>query len=1184
VVLLDDCQWADELTLRLIRHWRQHPPAPGKGRHSLLVVAFRSEEAGPGHLLRLLQPDLHLTLSRFDLEAIDQLAESMAGPLPAEALEVIERLSEGNPFLAVAVLQGLVESSALSPVESGGWVADLLALADVQSSAHAAAFLVRRVERLPPQVLGLLSAGAILGKEFEPEDACVLAGVPPEQAHEAVLEARRRQLIWGGAAGAPCAFVHDKLRQTFLQRLSASERQELHRRAALALEARALHRVFDLAYHFDSAGDSARALPHALAAAEQARAQHSLDLAEQMYRTAQRGVTGSDQAQYPGLRVARGLGEVLMLRGRYAEAAAQLELALALAEGLDRAQVEGKLGELAFKRDDIATAGYRFERALGLLGRRAPRLRISFLVLVVWEAFVQLLHSALPRWFPGRRAPTATDLLAVRLYSRLAHLYWFYRGTVPALWSHLRGLNLAERYLPTPELAQAYSEHAPGMSLLGWFSRGIAYAEKSLDIRKALGDLWGQGQSLHFHGVVLYACARYREAIDRCREAIRLLGRTGDQWEVNIARFQVGASLYRLGRLREAVEEAQRMYQSGLDLGDAQASGISLDVRSRASLGRVPSEIIQAELARKSEDVQRAAQVWLAEAVRLLSGGEAGDAAGVLQQAADRLNSAGVMNAWVAPVLPWLATALREQAERLTDRVPNRRRALLARAWRAARRAARLSGRFPNEQPHALRELGLLSALRGDARRALRYLDEAVAVARALNARYELALTRRARAELGVELGRPEAAGELIESRLELQQLEAGLEEATAGTRSQARPVTLSLVDRFDALLESGRQISSALSRDEVFAAALNAALRLLRAEVCVVLASNGQWRVAASASALHSSVATHGFSQELVQQAVRAGRAIADLAASGQDTSESLLLSGARSALCVPIHVRGRAAYCLYVTHRQVAGLFGEEERRLADLIASLTGVALENADGVADLRALNQTLEQRIAELRRAQERIQEQAALLDKAQDAIAVLDLCDRVLFWNKSAERLYGWKAAEALGRTMQGLLYGEPSSAHQQALAAVLRAGEWAGELRHRTRTHEVVTVESRWTRVLDDQGLTRCLLVVSTDVTEKRRLEAQFLRAQRIESIGKLTAGVAHDFNNVLTPILLSAQLLRNDYGTTQEREAILAGIEDLALRGPTWSSRSWPTRGVWRASATPSAWRTSSQKCSAS
>ncbi len=1154
LLLLDDCQWADESTVQLLRQWQR----PGGQRHLLVVVAFRSEEVDADQPLRQLQAALHVSLPRFDREALRQLVESMAGPLPGEALDVIERLSEGSPFLAAAVLQGLVECNALVPGEAGGWVVDSLALADVQSSRHVASFLVRRIERLPPAVLALLSAGAVLGKEFDPAIAAALVGQSPDELAASLREARQRQLIWGGGEGESCAFVHDRLRQTFLGRLHAEERKDLHRRAALHCEQHAPNRVFDLAYHFDAAGESARALPYALAAAEQARAQHSLEVAEQQYRIARRGgdgrgtgSVGGETPPNPRLRVARGLGEVLMLRGRYDESARQFEAALDLCDDpLDRAQVEGKLGELAFKRDDLVTAGDRIGQALDLLGRQVPRWGWAFPLLVVWEALVQLMHTLLPRWFLKLRPleGATRDLLAVRLYSRLAHLYWFYRGTVPALWAHLRGLNLAERYPPTRELAQAYSEHAPGMSLIGWFGRGLDYARRSLEIRRSLGDLWGQGQSLHYTGIVLYACSRCREAIDRCREAVRLLTRTGDMWEVNIARFQIAAGLYRLGRLKEAIEEAQRMYQSGLDLGDAQASGISLDVWSRASRGRVPPEVVQAELARPSVDVQRAAQVWLAEAVRLLHQGRPTDAARVLRQAQQRLDRAGLLNAWVSPVLPWLATAVREQAEQLSERLPRRRRALLAEATRIARRAHRLARRFRNELPHALRERGLLAALQGDERRALRYLDESREEARRQGAAYEAAQTRLVRAQLTQELGLPDAADELSAARQELQQLEAGLPQAVAEEEPpRAKEATLSLVDRFDTLLESGRQIASALSREAIFAAARAAALKLLRGERCLILKVAGPAE-GGSVTAMSDEVAPQ-FSQDLVRQAVEAGRSVVFLEGASQESSESLVLSGARSVLCAPVYVRGQAVACFYLAHAQVTGLFGETERRLADFVATLTGAALENAEGFAQLRRLNETLEVRLQEIRQAQERIQEQAALLDKAQDAIAVLDFEDRILYWNRSAERLYGWAADAARGRMMHELLH--EGAEYQKAHAAVMAAGEWSGELRQRSRGGAEVIVESRWTLVRDDQGRPRSLLVVSTDVTEKKRLEAQFLRAQRTESIGQLAGGIAHDMNNVLSPIILGAQLLRMGGHSQADQDQLLANIEEVALRG---------------------------------
>jgi two-component system sensor kinase len=654
-----------------------------------------------------------------------------------------------------AVLQGLLESGALVP-GSSGWQVEQLALAGVQSSRHAAAFLVRRMELLPADVITFLSAAAVLGKEFDLGFAATLAGQTSSEAIAALDEARRRHIVWAGGQETQCAFTHDKLRETLLSRLSAAQRKELHRQAALYLEQRDTKRVFELAYHFDAADENQKALPFALAAAEEARSRHSLEVAEQQYRIARRSMTSADQATQ--FKVAEGLGDVLMLRGRYEQAAHELEAALPLAQNdAGRAVVEGKLGELAFKRGDVKTAGERIEHALGLLGRGIPRRSVTVFVMVLWEVLVQALHALMPRFFLARRqlAGAEKELIAMRLYSRLAHLYWFHRGTYPSLWAHLREMNLAERYPPTLELAQAYSEHAPAMSLIPYFRRGIAFVERSLTIRKALGDVWGQGQSLHFYGIILYASSRYKECIEKCREAIRLLERTGDQWEVNIARYQVAASLYRLGDLRGAVAEARRMYQSGVELGDAQATGISLDIWARASLGQIPAEVIQNELARPKEDVQRTAQVLAAEAARLLHAGQAPEAARILERGYQLVKAAGVRNAWVSPLLPWLATALRQAAASAGDLTPGTRRLLLRRAASAAWRARRLARHFRNELPQTLRESAIIAAMRGQARRARGLFEQSLAVADRQGAIYEYAQTLQARGRIGRELGWP---------------------------------------------------------------------------------------------------------------------------------------------------------------------------------------------------------------------------------------------------------------------------------------------------------------------------------------------------------------------------------------------------------------------------------------------
>jgi two-component system cell cycle sensor histidine kinase/response regulator CckA len=177
-------------------------------------------------------------------------------------------------------------------------------------------------------------------------------------------------------------------------------------------------------------------------------------------------------------------------------------------------------------------------------------------------------------------------------------------------------------------------------------------------------------------------------------------------------------------------------------------------------------------------------------------------------------------------------------------------------------------------------------------------------------------------------------------------------------------------------------------------------------------------------------------------------------------------------------------------------------------------------------------------ITERKRAEERIREQAALLDQAQDAILVRDLEDRILFWNKGAENIYGWTKEEATGKNAREILFREDLSQFERAREALLEKGEWAGELRQVTKRGDEITVESRWTLVGDDKGEPRSVLVINTNITERKRIESQFLRAQRMESIGTLAGGIAHDLNNILSPILMSIDMLRlklNDEGSQQ-------------------------------------------------
>lgn len=184
------------------------------------------------------------------------------------------------------------------------------------------------------------------------------------------------------------------------------------------------------------------------------------------------------------------------------------------------------------------------------------------------------------------------------------------------------------------------------------------------------------------------------------------------------------------------------------------------------------------------------------------------------------------------------------------------------------------------------------------------------------------------------------------------------------------------------------------------------------------------------------------------------------------------------------------------------------------------------------------------------RTNRRLVEQASLLDEAQDAIMVSGLDHRLTYWNRSAERLYGWAAHEVIGRALADVLYPDDRPAVDAALASATGTGTWVGELRPRTRDGRHIITQSRWTLVRDARGEPMSLLTIDTDVTDRRQLEQQFYRAQRLESIGTLAGGIAHDLNNVLQPIILANEILY-DRATDDDTRDLLGKVGESARRG---------------------------------
>jgi PAS domain S-box-containing protein len=179
---------------------------------------------------------------------------------------------------------------------------------------------------------------------------------------------------------------------------------------------------------------------------------------------------------------------------------------------------------------------------------------------------------------------------------------------------------------------------------------------------------------------------------------------------------------------------------------------------------------------------------------------------------------------------------------------------------------------------------------------------------------------------------------------------------------------------------------------------------------------------------------------------------------------------------------------------------------------------------------------------------EALREQAALLDQTNDAIVVVDLDGRVSYCNQAASRLFELERGGGPGSLFASLAGRDPGP-HLAVLEVVHRDGTWTGEVTHRRRDGRELSLDARWSVVRDESGQPRAFMASFTDVTLRKGLEAQYLRAQRLESIGTLAGGIAHDLNNILTPILLSIAILRQDVPASTLDT--LGTIEEAATRG---------------------------------
>ncbi len=328
-ILLDDLQWADPGSLRLLDHLAE----PIRAQRILLLLTYRDSVEDASPLLRTVLEDLgkvhaltEIPVRRMEGGPARQLVGAILGTKepPSELVGLVGHKTGGNPLFVEELLRSMAEEHQL--VRLGDlWRTAETATVGVPSTMRD--LILKRAARAGAQSLRILSVGAVLGPEFDFDFLQEVSGVDAESLLaevEALLRARllkEREIAPGRSV---YLFADDQTREVLYQELSLVRRQRYHLKAAQALEGRRAGNLEEiageLALHFRRGSDLGKALKWTVVAARKSSMLYAREQAISYYRTALEILSAAPDARARA-EVLEGMGDELEVLGQYEESA-----------------------------------------------------------------------------------------------------------------------------------------------------------------------------------------------------------------------------------------------------------------------------------------------------------------------------------------------------------------------------------------------------------------------------------------------------------------------------------------------------------------------------------------------------------------------------------------------------------------------------------------------------------------------------------------------------------------------------------------------------------------------------------------------------------------------------------------------------------------------------------------------
>lgn len=366
---------------------------------------------------------------------------------------------------------------------------------------------------------------------------------------------------------------------------------------------------------------------------------------------------------------------------------------------------------------------------------------------------------------------------------------------------------------------------------------------------------------------------------------------------------------------------------------------------------------------------------------------------------------------------------------------------------------------------------------------------------------------------------------------------------------------------KLELLVDTGLQLAGLVDTESIVDAALHAGLQISGAQTGSFLILPNAWKEGSSLYAIREGSRVVRVHEPARVDTGDATERVADIS-TGPEARAALSFLGwqtgarpIRSFLSVPVRTElGGMLGRLFYGHENV-GVFTGDSERLVGTIAAQSAIAIQsvtlarqNKDQMAELQDTKLRLEEAV-------KRLSELAAIVEFSDDAILSKDLTGRIRTWNASAARIFGYREEEIVGKSILQII---PEELHHEepVILSKIRAGEKIDhyETVRVTKKGERLHVSLSISPVRDSSGKIVGASKILRDVSQRKRIEASLIEAEKISATGRMAATIAHEINNPLEAVVnllylaKSASSLEEAVGYVMSAEGEVARVSHIA------------------------------------